>query len=217
MVIALAGFAAVGLALVAFGVGDSRQPGPSPRPKSGDEAGRARQPGVASDPSEAEGRNSRRQQQDRSAGGSGQPTRKGKTFTSPNGAVITLPPKPTATRVRASAGCVRSVAQAADGRSVPISLPPSPGLTAKRLSAKSALITYTFRRLPAACKPTLIKLLLRDGDSDSPPLGEEVRVRGLVGRQRVTVPGGLFEPDIVGAIAYARDGRSSANREVLIR
>src|SRR5437660_9896707 len=117
--------------------------------------------------------------------------------TTPNGAVVWLNRLPRAYSTRPSASC-EWVAYRPDRNKPPgpVSLsPPAPGLKATALSPRRIRIEYTFRTLPADCRPSYVTLGIEASQSVSAtPNAKDFRLHELSGTETLTYPSFLPRP-----------------------
>jgi len=132
-----------------------------------------------------------------------------------NGAIVILPPRPTKTSAPPSGDCRRQIIRS-NGRIRRILFPPAPGLTARRLGARSVLVTYQFSALDRRCRPAVLELTLDVNDDPLPGTGIVSRIRGLRGTVTVSLPEGFAKADVVRATARTEKGLPSTATAVLI-
>lgn len=141
--------------------------------------------------------------------------------TTPNGAVVTLPAPPTVFTTDPSRTCERALATFHDGSEPtrrPIVIPPAPGLHAVAITKRTTRLEWSFRDLPADCRPVAVLVSVRSGsDPRATPTTRRVPVRGVSGRTEITYPDFLPPPDVAIASAYSGQGRGSRTVSVLIR
>jgi hypothetical protein len=123
-----------------------------------------------------------------------------------------LPPFPTVYSVSPQGGCVET----SNPRRL---LPPSPGLRATALAPRKIRVEWWFRKLPAACRPTTVKLLIDAyKDKASSSWGVNARVRGLSGHKVLTYASwNRSPPDVAFAAAEMPSGLRSDIARVRIR
>jgi glucose/arabinose dehydrogenase len=132
------------------------------------------------------------------------------TKTTKSGAVVILPPRPTATTTRPSGNCV---SDEKGNRTVP----PVPGLSARRVNRRTVTVVYRFDRTDQKCRPAHLEVTLDVSSDTLPGTGRIFSVVGSRGRVTLRVPRDLRRADVVRATARTGDGRPSTTASVLIR
>jgi hypothetical protein len=149
------------------------------------------------------------------------PPRRQPPVTRPNGSVVTLPALPTIYETDPSPTCERELANVHDGSQTtqrPIVIPPMPGLRAVAITKQTTRLEWSFRDLPADCRPEAVLLLVRNGsDPRATPTSKQVQVRDVTGSTEISYPDFLPPPDVAIASAYSRQGLRSRTASVLIR
>lgn len=153
------------------------------------------------------------------AGARGQPGPRGpgsRRIVAPTGVVVVTPPPPRAAAQISELTCGEERV-IASGKEKRLLAPPAPGISARRLDARTVLVRWSFRRLPGRCMPIRLRLRV-DVSGDILP-GREIvaRVRSKTGRARLFVPPDLARVDAVHASALAADGAQSNTVSVAIR
>jgi hypothetical protein len=150
-----------------------------------------------------------------------QTTEHQQAVTTANGAVVRRPVKPTVYEAASSASCERTLATFHDGSRPPrrpVVIPPAPGLRARALSEREILIEWSFRDLPADCRPdSALLAIVANDDPGATPTTRRVAVADDSGSARVTYPDFLPPPDVAHASASTGEGLSSRTVSVLIR
>jgi hypothetical protein len=140
--------------------------------------------------------------------------------TTPGGAVVRRPVKPSAHTAVPSQACERVMATFHDGRRPfrrPIVIPPRPGLRAVAVSQREVEVEWSFRSLPEACRPAAVVVsVIANDDVRATPTNREVAVTARTGTTRIAYPDFLSAPDVAMASAVMRNGRSSRTARVLI-
>jgi hypothetical protein len=132
-----------------------------------------------------------------------------KTKTTDSGAVVILPPRPTATTTRPSGKCEGSKGEGSG--------PPAPGLSARRVNRHTVTVLYRFARTERECRPAKLELTLDVTSDTLPGTGRIVSVEGRRGQVTLRVPRDLRRADVVRAIARTDDGLPGRTASVLIR
>ncbi len=142
-------------------------------------------------------------------------------ITTANGAVVSLPALPTVYTTDPSPTCERVVATFHDGSQParrPVVIPPAPGLQAAAITKRTTRLEWSFRDLPADCRPVAVLVSVRNGsDASATPTTKQVGVDDAKGSTEITYPDFFPPPDVAIASAYSRQGRSSRTVSVLIR
>jgi hypothetical protein len=142
-------------------------------------------------------------------------------ITTPGGAVVQRPVKPSRHEVAPSPTCERVMATFHDGRAPakrPLVVPPAPGLRARAISDREVRLEWSFRTLPQACRPAAVLLsVIANDDVRATPTNRQVLVAERMGATRISYPDFLAPPDVAMASALMRDGRRSRTVRVLIR
>lgn len=140
-----------------------------------------------------------------------------KARTLPNGAVIYPAPAATEPAAPASSRCAHSKLRTTSGRMVSVTVPPAPGLTARRSGSRDVEVVVVPGNPPRRCRPAFVNLLVDDNDDPHPPVARTVRLRGS---QRIRLEIHLFkqmkDPDTARATAVMRRGRTSRTSSVAI-
>jgi hypothetical protein len=141
-------------------------------------------------------------------------------ITTPSGALVQRPVKPSRREIDPSPSCERIIATFHDGRvpaKQPIVVPPAPGLRAVAVSDREVRLEWSFRSLPDACRPAGVLLsVIANDDSGATPTNKEVEVATTTGAIEIAYPDFLPPPDVAMASAYMPDGRRSRTVRVLI-
>ena len=149
------------------------------------------------------------------------PPKRQPPITTANGAIVQLPALPTTYTVSPSPTCERTAVTVHGGdepASASVVIPPRPGLKATALTTRTTRIDWSFRDLPADCRPVAVSVAVRNGsDPAATPTTKEVDVDGLSGRTEITYPDFLPPPDVAMVSAYSEDGHRSRAASVLIR
>lgn len=131
----------------------------------------------------------------------------------PGGGVAYVPVEPKATTLDPSPSCTK----AKDGYSGHEStLPPRPGLRARRLDGRSVLVTVTFASIPDACRPVRVKLTFDVNDDPLPPAAHLFTLRQLRAPRKITLALDVRAADVVRASSITADGTSSESAAVAI-
>lgn len=148
------------------------------------------------------------------------PSKHGPAITTPNGAVTWLPVPPRMYSTRPSDSC-EWVAYQSERNTPPgpaALSPPAPGLKAVALSPRTILIEYSFRTLPADCRPSFVLLSVVANQSVvATPNTEQFPIHGLSGTHTLKYYSGYPPPDVAIASAGTRTGMRSRTVKVLIR
>ena len=139
---------------------------------------------------------------------------KQRTTTTKSGAIVILPPRPTATVTTPDRRCEARRQQ--NKRQGPRLFPPAPGLRARRAGSE-VIIAYRFARVDRRCRPSSLQVNADVTDDRLPPTGKLVVVRRRRGVIRLPLPPDLRRADAVSATARTQDGRPSRATTVLIR
>lgn len=139
-----------------------------------------------------------------------------RTVRTPSGAVVTLPAPPASEVVPAGRRCTPL------GPNVPPQLrgemvPPSPGLTARRLGGERVEVRYELPQVPDACTPTRILVSVDVNSSPAPAWTQNFPIRGGSGAVVVAVPDGFGQPDVAIASVFTNRGVRSSTATVRIR
>lgn len=149
------------------------------------------------------------------------PPKRQRPITTPSGAIVILPALPTVYESDPSPTCERELATYHDGSKPtrrPVVIPPMPGLQAVAITRHTTRLEWSFRDLPADCRPVVIRVSVDNGsDPGATPTTKEVRVRGLAGSAEITYPDFLPSPNVALASAYSEEGHRSRTVSVLIR
>ena len=141
-------------------------------------------------------------------------------ITTANGAVVWLPVPPHVYSTRPAASCEWVAYQPAHNKppgQASLS-PPAPGLKAVALSKRTVRIEYSFRTLPADCRPSFVTVGIVAGRSAvATPWVEHFRIHGLSGTGTLTSSPYYPPPDVATATADMPNGLSSRPVKVLIR
>jgi hypothetical protein len=139
----------------------------------------------------------------------------------PDGSVVRLPAPPTVYETDPSPTCEREFATFHDGSRParrPIVIPPRVGLQALAITKRTTRLEWSFRALPADCRPVAVRVSVRNAsDPRATPTTKQVPVRGLTGSAEISYPDFLPPPDVASASAYTLRGRRSRTVSVLIR
>jgi hypothetical protein len=137
-----------------------------------------------------------------------------------NGAVVTLPALPTVYESEPSASCERELATFHDGSRPtrrPIVIPPMPGVHAVAVSEHTTRVEWSFRDLPADCRPASILISVRNGSEPSAtPTTKEVEIHGAEGNAEIAYPEFLPIPTVAAVSAFTSAGHRSRTASVLI-
>ncbi|MDQ3857908.1 MAG: hypothetical protein M3327_05595 [Actinomycetota bacterium] len=100
----------------------------------------------------------------------------------------------------------------------PVVIPPAPGLQAAAITKRTTRLEWSFRDLPADCRPVAVLVSVRNGsDASATPTTKQAGVDDAKASTEITYPDFLPPPDVAIASAYSRQGRSSRTVSVLIR
>jgi hypothetical protein len=143
-------------------------------------------------------------------------TRLGRTITTASGAVVASPhvhgrPRPE------PAEDAPSRFNAKPGTPIATSIPPSPGITARRFNEATVLVTYDVFSSDPRCRPTNLELTLDVNDDTLPGSSTVAQVRHARGTLTIDVPPYLANADVLRAIARSAEGYPSEAASVLIR
>ena len=139
-------------------------------------------------------------------------TGKGRVVRKSNGSVVLLPNQPREATTTPSPGCVTR--RAARGS---VSLPPQPGIRARRVGRRRVEVLYVFSSTPASCQPVSLALTT---DSTRDSLGGDsttVRVAGKTGQVTLRLPRRMRNADVVRATAMTKRGLPSESAAFQIR
>ena len=140
--------------------------------------------------------------------------------TTPNGAVVSRPARPSAYTAMPSPSCERAVAtvHGLHPGKREIVIPPTPGLRAIATSPREVRLEWSFRSRPHDCRPQALLLgIVANDDWRATPTNRQLPVDGDSGVATITYPEFLPPPDVALASAYMEDGRRSRTARVLIR
>jgi hypothetical protein len=139
----------------------------------------------------------------------------------PGGSVVRLPALPTVYETDPSPTCERQLATFHDGSRPtrrPVVIPPRVGLQALAITKRTTRLEWSFRALPADCRPVTVLVSVRNGsDPRATPTTKQVPVHGLTGSTDISYPEFLPPPDVAIASAYTLGGRRSRTVSVLTR
>jgi hypothetical protein len=120
-------------------------------------------------------------------------------------------------RVPPGAGCGSVTATFHDGSKPtrrPVVVPPAPGLEAQRVSPHVVRLKWSFRSLPAKCRPVKV-LLSVVNEPPYTPWTERVPVRAKAGTHTIKLPD--FIPPADYALASAEGSRGERSEVVRVR
>jgi hypothetical protein len=141
-------------------------------------------------------------------------------ITTANGAVVWLPVPPRVYSTRPAASCEWVAYQPTRNKppgGASLS-PPAPGLKAVALSRRTVRIEYSFRTLPADCRPSFVTVgIVASRSAVATPWVEHFRIHGLSGTGTLTSSPYYPPPDVATATADMSNGLSSRPVKVLIR
>lgn len=133
------------------------------------------------------------------------------TITTPDGAILRLPARPTRTVVAPSPSCTSR------GPGAETPLPPRPGVTAERIAPRRLLVTVAFEEMPDRCLPDTLRITADvNGDPQAPsktlfPIDRAERP--IV----VELPDRVAGADVVYASSQMRNGAASPPSAVLVQ
>jgi hypothetical protein len=134
--------------------------------------------------------------------------------TTPSGAVVTLPALPTVYETDPSPTCERQLATFHDGKDParrPVVIPPAPGLRAVAITKYTTRLEWSFRDLPADCRPVSVLVSVKNGSHPgATPTTERVRVDGTTGRTEISYPDFLPPPNVAIASTTRGEGAGAA-------
>lgn len=131
-----------------------------------------------------------------------------------DGIGISLPDRPERVVAKPSSSC--ALVEDGDGRGTTL-LPPRPGVTAARLSPRRVQVVITFRRLPAECRPTHVRLTVDVNDDPLPPATAVYPWRRVREPLVIGIPQRVRNADVLHASSITAEGASSDSAGVLIR
>ena len=137
--------------------------------------------------------------------------------TTPSGAVVQYPVVPTERELEPSPTCERTLATFHDGSKPtrrPVIVPPAPGLRAQRITPRRVRIEWSFKSLPADCRPASV--LLSITATGGTPTNVQADVHSTSGSSVIEYPNFLPLPETAIASAYTRDGKRSHTVKVAI-
>jgi hypothetical protein len=141
-------------------------------------------------------------------------------ITTPSGAVVQRPVKPSRREIDPSPTCERIIATSHDPEAPAkqtIVVPPAPGLRAVAVTDREVRLEWSFRSLPQACRPEGVLLsVIANDDIRATPTNKEVEVATTTGGIEIAYPDFLSPPDVAMASAYMSDRRRSRTVRVLI-
>ncbi len=116
--------------------------------------------------------------------------------------------------------CERALATYHDGSKPTrraIVIPPAPGLRSVALTERTTRVDWSFRALPADCRPVAIVVSVHSTTHPrATPTTERVDVDGVSGSTRITYPEFLPPPDVAAASVYSAAGGRSRTVSVRI-
>ena len=138
-----------------------------------------------------------------------------------NGSVVRLPALPTVYQIDPSTTCERQLATFHDGSEPPrrpVVIPPRVGLEAVAITKQTTRLQWSFRQLPADCRPEAVLLSVSNwSHPGATPTNKWVPVRGLEGSTEITYPDFLPSPNVAIASAHSNEKRRGRTVSVLIR
>lgn len=140
----------------------------------------------------------------------------GRTKTTASGAIVILPRRPTGTLAQAGRRCTVKVQRQGDSTRRYF-LPPSPGITARRLSDAKVLVAYQVFTVDRRCRTTNLTLTIDVNDDPRAGVSTVVSVRRARGTVTIDIPPDLANADVIRATARTRQGYPSEAASVLIR
>lgn len=140
-------------------------------------------------------------------GGTAKP---GTAVTTPSGAVVVPPKPPRQTSTAPSESCTTRTFSD-QGRSKKTSVPPQPGVRARRLSAGVIRVDYRLPRSNRRCPVAFLEVSIDLSTDTLPATTSRYRVKpaARAGVIRVRVPADLAGADVVRVSAVSPDGRTS--------
>jgi hypothetical protein len=132
------------------------------------------------------------------------------------GSAYRVPSAPRSTQTAPDKSCAR--AKAVPGKAgESLSLPPAPGLSARRRGREAVAVSFVFRSVGNECRPARLKVTIDVSQDVLPGAATYVRVRGLKGTTTIPTPADLRAADVVRATAYTKDLRGSRSAAVQIK